>query len=163
MSNGLKGRLRSRWWLAVALAAAGIVVALAVLRPWEGGRGGAASVEEAATAYIDALNRRDVQALRDLSGPDPAVEAGIQRRLAAYGGRNIRLTNREIEQGEVVPHHGSARLTGTMTTETGQQQAYQEFLRMNRFEGRWHIELEDDLAPPTGPFPLPPAGTQPPR
>ena len=158
MSVSSSARLRSRWWLVLALATIGSVAALIVVpRVWVGTSAGPASPEEAVASYVDALNRNDADALRRLSPTSgPTLDAGVHRRLAAYGGRSIRLDSHNIEPGPA-PHQASALLIGVMATGDGSDQPYQERLLMNRGDGRWYVNLHD-LPPATGTPPLPTAG-----
>jgi hypothetical protein len=154
-------RLRSRWWLVLALAAIGIVTAvILVLRVLGGTSGGAASPEEAVASYVDAVNRNDADALRRLSPTSgPTLDAGIQRRLATYGGRHIRLDSRNIQSG-AVPHQASALLIGVMSANDGSDQPYEERLYLNRSDDRWYVNLHD-VPPATGTPPLPTANIRP--
>jgi hypothetical protein len=146
--------------LALTTTVVAIVAALVALLGLGTPSGGAATREEVLTSYVDALNRGDADALRQLSGNEgSALEAGISRRLIQYGGRGIRLTEQEIRDG-IASYHAYAALSGTMTGEQGQHQSYGEQLYLRSDDGRWYVDLREPLSPSNRP-PLPPAGSTP--
>lgn len=157
MSSHRQGAWRRfRGWPALVLVTAGIIAAVVVVLLVSGNSsGGAPTREEAVASYVDALNRRDAEALQRLSGNEgPALTAGVQRRLAEYGGREIRLTGSELLDG-ATPDHSYAVLSGSMT---GANTTYRERLYLRDEDGRWYVDLREPLSP-TDSRPLPPANT----
>lgn len=140
-----------------ARAAVGLIVLVAVLAGCAGqdSATGAATPEDAVKSYVDALNNDDEAALRRLAATDnDAVDAGVKKRLADFGGRDIRITSRVIDHGPA-PHQASARLSGELNPAGT---AYREQLFLNSADGRWYLSLHD--GPASTVSPLPPAGTE---
>ncbi|HEX7308811.1 hypothetical protein [Lentzea sp.] len=152
---------RFRGWPVLVLVTTGVVAAVVVvLLVSRGSSGGAPTREEAVASYVDAVNRRDAEALRRISGNDgPALTAGVRRRLDAYGGREIRLTGSEILDG-ATPDHSYAVLSGSMTGAGAGRQDYRERLYLRDEDGRWYVDLREPLSP-TDSRPLAPANTVP--
>jgi hypothetical protein len=150
-----------RWWPVFLLATTGIIATIVViLLVSRDSSGGAPTREDAVASYVDALNRRDAEALLRISGNEsPALTAGVQRRLAEYGGREIRLTASEILDG-ATPDHSYAVLSGSMTGADTTRQTYRERLYLRDEDGRWYVDLREPLSP-TDSHPLPPASAAP--
>ncbi|GLW78699.1 hypothetical protein [Actinokineospora globicatena] len=110
-----------------------------------GSTGGADSSEAAVDSYIAALNARDEGALRALGGSeDPETKTGIAERLAEFGGRDVRVTSRELK--DYVPGKAVAQVSGTMSG----GQPYRERLALYSRDDRWFVDLQPDKAATPG-------------
>ncbi|MFE0153272.1 hypothetical protein ACFWY5_39475 [Nonomuraea sp. NPDC059007] len=96
---------------------------------------GAADPRAAVDAYVAGLNAADHRAVARLAPPlnDPAED--IRRRLAAYGGKAIKLTSVELSS-DITPKAVRAELAGA-----GTGGRYSETLTLERQDGRWFIAL----------------------
>lgn len=149
-----------RWPVLVPATIGVIAMVVVVLLLSRDSPGGAPTREDAVASYVDALNRRDAEALRRISGNEgAALTAGIERRLAEFGGRDIRLTSSEILDG-AVPDHSFAVLSGSMTGDDPSKQTYRERLYLRHDDGLWYVDLREPLST-TDTRPLPPASAAP--
>ncbi|MFE3455855.1 hypothetical protein ACFXJ8_43840 [Nonomuraea sp. NPDC059194] len=96
---------------------------------------GAADPRAAVDAYIAGLNTSDYQSIARLAPPLNDPSADIRKRLAAYGGKDIKLTAVDI-RSEITPKAALARLDGI-----GKAGKYSETLSLERKGDRWFIAL----------------------
>ncbi|MDX3664086.1 hypothetical protein PV646_42955 [Streptomyces sp. ID05-26A] len=132
----------------------GVIVALAgfgLLAGCGGQETGAESPGAAVDAYVIALNTKDAAALEKLATPGNNAAADIKQRLDAYGGKDIRLEEKNISS-DVAQDVASAQLRGR--TASG---AYEERLTLTVKDDRWHVVLGSARPDPAKPT----AGTSP--
>lgn len=104
------------------------------------GASGSASPAAAAERYVRALNDKDKGALRALSpGVDASVEAALDARLAAWGGRNIVVTETHVRSSEIA-HESITEVVGTSA-----EGPYAEKIFVVEREGQWLVNLAKNV------------------
>ncbi|MFI9551125.1 hypothetical protein [Nonomuraea endophytica] len=105
---------------------------------------GAADPRAAVDAYVAGLNAADHRAVARLAPPlnDPSED--IRLRMAAYGGKAIKLTAVDLSS-DITPKVVRAELAGAGTGGN-----YGETLTLERQDGRWYIALGSNPDMPAG-------------
>lgn len=147
MTSEPRQRLRDVSLVAVVGCAALIGVASAVVlltadntdptsRALPPGAVGSPNPVAAAERYVRALNDKNEDALRALSpGVDASVETAVDARLAAWGGRNIVVTETHVRDSEIA-HESIADVVGTSAAGP-----YAEKIFVVERQGQWLVNL----------------------
>lgn len=96
----------------------------------------------AVDTYIQALNARDADAMRQLAPPGNDASEDVRRRIDDNGGRDIRLVEVDIST-DLSPDVAAARLAGTAS-----RGDYSEMLTLTRKHDKWYVVLGQAVQDP---------------
>ena len=91
------------------------------------------------TAYVDALNARDADAIRELVNPRHDAGAEIESRIDSYGGRSLYYRTMTFN-GTGMAGATSVDLV-LRSGSPGDTREYRDALSLSLHEGHWYLDL----------------------
>lgn len=104
-------------------------------------RGGAASESELIELYLNALTKKDPQALRRLVPKDHEATQEIRAKVALGGGctfEDVAITFAEVGFG---PNHKVVKITADCSNFGGGKRSFSDSLNLEKISSRWFVIL----------------------